>query len=170
MSYQDALNTHFKLEDEMKFMGVQGDYCFHHQAKFMNACGQTTGNLNIQQLRLYTTLVIEETKELVAAMEKIQEGIEAGKPIHRADLAEVLDAAGDIIVVAGGVAFSAGIDPQKILSCVWATNLAKLGPNGECIRRADGKILKPAGWEPPQFTGFADSVLTPAQSTEEEVI
>jgi NTP pyrophosphatase (non-canonical NTP hydrolase) len=166
MSYQDALNKHYILEDEMKFMGVQGDYGFHHQAKFMNACGQSTKHFNMLQLQLYTKLVLEETKELVEAMEKILAGIKEGKPIHQADVAEVLDAAGDIIVVAGGVAYSAGIDPQEILKRVWATNLAKLGPNGECIRREDGKILKPAGWEPPQFGDLAYKALNPIAAQE----
>ena len=134
-------------------------YSFVHQRSFMEACGQTTKNFNLQQLGLYVGLCVEELKELTDAFSKIETGLRENKPIHRADVTEVLDAAGDLIVVAGGVAVSCGVNPEEILNRVWATNFEKVGPNGKVTRRADGKIMKPAGWSPPSFTDLADKVL-----------
>ena len=134
-------------------------YAFIHQRSFMEACGQTTKNFNLQQLGLYVGLCIEEANELTDAFSKIETGLRENKPIHRADVAEVLDAAGDLIVVAGGVAVSCGVTPEEILNRVWATNFEKVGPDGKVIRRSDGKIMKPAGWSPPSFTDLADKVL-----------
>lgn len=152
--------------------GVQdsrvGDPSLAAQRRFMTACGQTTEVLNLQQLRLYVGLVLEETAELVEAMEKLETSMAAGQPIHRNDIAEILDAGGDIMVVAGGVINSIGIHPGNVLDRVWATNIAKISPDGEVLRREDGKILKPPGWEPPIFTDLADSVLEPKADKEKE--
>ena len=101
-------------------------------------------------------------------MEKLETSMEAGQPIHRADIAEILDAGGDIMVVAGGVINSVGIHPGNVLDRVWATNLAKISPDGKVLRREDGKILKPPGWEPPIFTDLAGSVLEPKANKEKE--
>ena len=144
----------------------EGDTSLAAQKEFMTACGQTTEVLNLQQLRLYVGLVLEETKELVEAMQNLESGIAAGQPIHRNDIAEILDAGGDIMVVAGGVINSIGIHPGNVLDRVWATNLAKISPDGKVLRREDGKILKPPGWEPPIFTDLADSVLEPKADKE----
>ena len=143
-----------------------GDVSLSAQRKFMTACGQTTEVLNLQQLRLYVGLVLEETAELIEAMEKLETSMAAGQPIHRNDIAEILDAGGDIMVVAGGVINSIGIHPGNVLDRVWATNLAKISPDGKVLRREDGKILKPPGWEPPIFTDLADSVLEPKADKE----
>lgn len=144
----------------------QGDPSLSAQRVFMTACGQTVNNFNLQQLRLYVALVLEETAELVTAMERLENSIVANRPIHRNDIAEILDAGGDIMVVAGGVINSIGIHPGNVLDRVWATNLAKISPDGKVLRREDGKILKPPGWEPPVFTDLADSVLEPAAKGE----
>lgn len=145
-----------------------GDSSLAAQRRFMTACGQTTEVLNLQQLRLYVGLVLEETAELVEAVEKLETSMAAGQPIHRNDIAEILDAGGDIMVVAGGVINSVGIHPGNVLDRVWATNLAKISPDGKVLRREDGKILKPPGWEPPIFTDLADSVLEPKADKEKE--
>jgi predicted HAD superfamily Cof-like phosphohydrolase len=38
---------------------------------------------------------------------------------------------------------------------VLRTNLAKIDPDtGKVIKRDDGKVLKPEGWQPPQLAGY----------------
>ena len=165
--YQKAMER-FWIWKELYPNPEAEDLSLPAQREFMTACGQTTEVLNLQQLRLYVGLVLEETKELVEAMQNLESGIAAGQPIHRADIAEILDAGGDIMVVAGGVINSVGIHPGNVLDRVWATNLAKISPDGKVLRREDGKILKPAGWEPPIFTDLADSVLEPKANKEKE--
>ena len=163
--YQESLERYYMMRRTMNNLEA-GDPSLAAQRKFMTACGQTTQVLNLQQLRLYVGLVLEETKELVEAMQNLESGIAAGQPIHRNDIAEILDAGGDIMVVAGGVINSIGIHPGNVLDRVWATNLAKISPDGKVLRREDGKILKPPGWEPPIFTDLADSVLEPKADKE----
>lgn len=164
---REALESYYVWQ-QTSLEYFEGDTSLSAQRKFMTACGQTTEVLNLQQLRLYVGLVLEETAELVEAMEKLETSMAAGQPIHRNDIAEILDAGGDIMVVAGGVINSVGIHPGNVLDRVWATNLAKISPDGKVLRREDGKILKPTGWEPPIFTDLADSVLEPKTNKEKE--
>lgn len=42
---------------------------------------------------------------------------------------------------------------QAVFDEVHRSNMAKLGPDGTPIRREDGKVLKPAGWTPPDIAG-----------------
>ena len=144
-----------------------GDVSLSAQRKFMTACGQTTEVLNLQQLRLYVGLVLEETAELVEAMERLETSMTAGQTIHRNDIAEILDAGGDIMVVSGGV-INASAFTRKCSRPSLGYNLAKISPDGKVLRREDGKILKPPGWEPPIFTDLADSVLEPKADKEKE--
>jgi predicted HAD superfamily Cof-like phosphohydrolase len=45
------------------------------------------------------------------------------------------------------------IDLDKAVALVHQANMRKLGPDGEPILRADGKVLKPDGWVPADLTG-----------------
>ncbi|QDH91822.1 MazG-like nucleotide pyrophosphohydrolase [Mycobacterium phage Phrappuccino] len=69
------------------------------------------------------------------------------------DLVEIVDGLLDIIVVAWGTLLDY-VGPRAALraaSEVVRTNLAKvLGP-GLPLKRADGKVLKPEGWTPPDI-------------------
>lgn len=63
------------------------------------------------------------------------------------DLAEVADALTDMLYVIYGMGHVYGIDLDKCFQCVHESNMAKLGPDGKPIVRADGKIMKPDGWK-----------------------
>ena len=65
------------------------------------------------------------------------------------DLIGVADALADIVYVAYGTAHVYGIDLDAVLDEVHSSNMTKLGPDGEPIHRADGKVLKGAGYRPP---------------------
>jgi predicted HAD superfamily Cof-like phosphohydrolase len=90
------------------------------------------------RLALRLTLLAEEYRELV-------EALEAG------DVAGAAKEAADLITVVLGTDAEQGIDSDAVWAAVHASNVAKLGPNGEVRRRADGKILKPDGWTPPDI-------------------
>lgn len=72
------------------------------------------------------------------------------------DPVEVLDGLLDIIVVAWGTAIRY-FGPEKAKAAaaeVVRSNLSKVdGTLGPIQRRADGKILKPEGWTPPDIEG-----------------
>jgi len=68
------------------------------------------------------------------------------------DIVEVADALADIIYIACGTAVSYGIPLDDVFEEVHASNMAKL-VDGKVIRREDGKIQKPEGWQPPDIEG-----------------
>lgn len=69
------------------------------------------------------------------------------------DLVEVADALGDMLVVILGTGLSYGLDMNAIFNEIMSNNMSKLGDDGKPIKRADGKILKPEKWVPPNIKG-----------------
>jgi len=115
---------------------------FKDQEKFMLACDQTVGEFNVNQFNLYTKLIEEEFKEL-------------GVAIEQTDQLETLDALIDILVVTIGAIHSMGADGEGAWKEVMSTNFAKIdSETGKVRKRDDGKVLKPADWQPPQLAQF----------------
>jgi len=75
------------------------------------------------------------------------------------DIVEIADALADIIYIVCGTAVSYGIPLDDIFEEVHASNMAKL-VDGKVIRRADGKIQKPEGWEPPDIERILRDAIT----------
>lgn len=72
------------------------------------------------------------------------------------DLVEVVDGLLDVVVVAWGTLLAyLGVDrAQRAAAEVARSNLSKVnGSLGPIVRREDGKLLKPAGWTPPDIEG-----------------
>jgi predicted HAD superfamily Cof-like phosphohydrolase len=115
---------------------------FSDQRKFMQACGQTTDVFNQDQFNLYTSLIQEELDELWVAN-------------SAADRVECLDALIDIMVVTAGALHSLGVDANGAWKEVMRSNFDKVDPRtGRVNKREDGKVLKPANWEPPRLKAF----------------
>ena len=68
----------------------------------------------------------------------------------RNDLENIAKELADIIYIVCGTAVSYGIPLDRVFAEVHASNMAKL-VDGKPVRRADGKILKPDGWTPPDI-------------------
>lgn len=118
---------------------------FKDQKKFMLACEQTTDQSNPEQYRLYTGLIGEEVMELADAIEA-------------ANKVEQLDALIDILVVTTGALHSLGVDIEGAWKEVMRSNFDKIDPRtGRVTKREDGKVLKPANWEPPRLEKFIRS-------------
>ena len=112
---------------------------FRDQEKFMRACEQTVGEFNEAQYQLYCNLISEEFDELVASKTKTDD----------------LDALIDILVVTIGAIHSLGADAEGAWKEVMSTNFAKIDKQtGRVRKREDGKVLKPAGWTPPDLEQF----------------
>jgi predicted HAD superfamily Cof-like phosphohydrolase len=84
--------------------------------------------------------------------EEVEEYAEAARA---GDLVEVLDALADIGYILAGTIINHGMQNiyDDAFSEVHRSNMAKL-VNGKVIRREDGKVLKPEGWQPPQLAQF----------------
>jgi predicted HAD superfamily Cof-like phosphohydrolase len=113
---------------------------FLDQARFMSLCGQSVGQENIAQYKLYLDLIKEEIQELEDSRTRTDD----------------LDALIDILVVTIGAIHSAGFDGEAAWQEVMRSNFAKIDPvSGKIRKRGDGKILKPDGWTPPDLEPFA---------------
>lgn len=109
---------------------------------FLRAVGQTSGVENLPQASLYHNLIVEEYSEYIAAR-------------NANDDAEILDACFDMIWVIVGYMKSRGWDCGAAWDEGAKSNLSKIDPlTGYVKRREDGKILKPEGWQPPDFAKF----------------
>jgi predicted HAD superfamily Cof-like phosphohydrolase len=113
---------------------------------FLKAVGQETPafpqSTVSDQAELYKKLNKEEVEEFWEA--------EAAS-----DDVEQIDACFDMMWVIVGYMKSRGWDCEKIWDEGAKSNLSKIDPvTGLVKRRDDGKILKPEGWKPPDFTKF----------------
>ena len=70
---------------------------------------------------------------------------ELTRAINTVDMPGIADGIVDLAYVILGTAVSYGIDIRPIWDAVHEANMAKVSGG----KRADGKILKPAGWHPP---------------------
>jgi predicted HAD superfamily Cof-like phosphohydrolase len=66
------------------------------------------------------------------------------------DLPDAVDAICDLIYVAVGAAVAFGVDLEPHFRAVHESNMRKVGGG----KRDDGKLLKPAGWSPPDISGI----------------
>jgi predicted HAD superfamily Cof-like phosphohydrolase len=113
---------------------------------FLNAAGQSfpsEPDPAVSDLaNLYQNLIKEEVEEFWEAVDEN-------------DDVEQLDACFDMMWVIIGYMKARGWDCEAAWEEGAQSNLSKIDPTtGKVIRRADGKILKPEGWQPPDFTKF----------------
>jgi predicted HAD superfamily Cof-like phosphohydrolase len=94
------------------------------------------------QSKLYKVLIDEEYDEFIKAWDEN-------------DDVEKIDACFDMMWVIVGYMKSRGWDCEGIWDEGAKSNLAKIdSETGFVRRREDGKILKPDGWQPPNFSKF----------------
>lgn len=107
---------------------------------FHRACDlpvQTQPQFVRERAALRSMLLAEECQETVDALE-------------RGDMEKIADGLADVIYVAVGTALEFGIPLERVWAEVHRSNMAKVDPQtGKVVKRADGKVLKPEGWTPP---------------------
>ena len=71
------------------------------------------------------------------------------------DLIEILDALEDIGYILAGTIINHGMQDiyDDAFDEVHRSNMAKL-VDGKVLRRSDGKVMKPEGWQPPDLAQF----------------
>ena len=110
--------------------------------EFMQAFGQSIPDSFSPQeypSELRTALIVEECMEF-------------GKAAEENNFVEMIDAICDILYVTYGAAIAMGIDIDPFFDEVHRSNMSKLDPiTKQPIRRADGKILKPNTYSPPNI-------------------
>lgn len=97
-------------------------------------------------LDLRKTLIREEYKEVNEQFDRLING-------ETEDMAALVHELTDLLYVAYGAIWACGVDPDPVFAEVHSANMRKLdGP-----RRADGKVLKPEGWQPADVAGVIES-------------
>lgn len=94
-------------------------------------------------VELRDRLIKEEFSELLQATSK-------------ENLSDIADAIVDLIYVLLGMAIAYGIDIRPVWDEVQKANLAKIGGGF----RADGKIMKPKDWCPPDVAGIIQQQIS----------
>ncbi|MFF5300852.1 MULTISPECIES: MazG nucleotide pyrophosphohydrolase domain-containing protein [unclassified Streptomyces] len=59
----------------------------------------------------------------------------------------------DVVYVAYGTALVHGVDLDAVIAEIHRANMTKIGPDGEIVRRDDGKVLKGEHYEAPDVSG-----------------
>ena len=95
-------------------------------------------------VRLRSSLIREEHKEVQEELDLVLAG--AGDP------GRLLKELADLQITIQGTADAFGLDLDAGVREVHRSNMSKVGPDGRTVRRADGKILKPAGYVPPDMS------------------
>lgn len=95
-------------------------------------------------LALRRTLLSEEWAEVQQEFGALQTRLEAADPLTPSDLTPLAHELADLLYVTYGALDALGIDADAVFAEVHRANLTKTtGP-----KRADGKQLKPEGWQP----------------------
>ncbi|MDR3503084.1 MAG: hypothetical protein P4L79_10955 [Legionella sp.] len=101
--------------------------------------------LDIEDQELRDRLIKEEYDELNTAFEE--------ETIY--DVAKELC---DLLYVIYGTGVSMGIDVDQCFAEVHRSNMTKLDENGNVLRRADGKVIKSALYEPADMKKVLDGI------------
>lgn len=113
--------------------------------------------VDYERVHMRMSLIGEEFAELMgavygpAAREHIEKAFQTAQTLddNNRDVVESADALADLVYVIYGMALESGIDLDKVLAEVQASNLSKLMPDGSVLLREDGKILKGPHFFPP---------------------
>lgn len=103
-----------------------------------------------ERVPMRMALIAEEFAELVGAIygapaQKVMDrafGRAVGLDEGTRDVVATADALGDLVYVLYGMALECGIPLPQVLAEIQASNLSKLGDDGQPILRGDGKVLK----------------------------
>ena len=112
--------------------------------RFMDACDQKETGFG-KQSNLYMVLIREEFDELMNAF-------------FRGNLVDIADGCADLKWVIEGLEHTLQIPQQDVWNEVARSNLAKIDDEtGKVLKRADGKVLKPEGWTPPDIKSILNN-------------
>lgn len=127
----------------------------------MAAMGQIVDSKDDAQTTLYLRLTCEEFGEALCAAnpsktEQIEALLELLTPLAEVapdcDRVKLFDGLIDTVVTTVGAGVSARFPMTAGWDEVYRTNIAKIDPETGCVtRRADGKVLKPEGWQEPNL-------------------
>jgi predicted HAD superfamily Cof-like phosphohydrolase len=100
---------------------------------------------DVATLTLRQTLIREEYDEVTAVFQQLIAG-------QASDITPLIHELTDLLYVVYGAIEACGVDADPVFAEVHRANMQKMtGP-----RRADGKLLKPPGWQPADVCGVIE--------------
>lgn len=121
------------------YFGRKGNLMYCEKVRvFTEACSET--QLPNEPYKLDGTEILFLTKMVMDEMEELKDA---------KNVTDQADALVDAIYYICDAACKKGINLDPLFEIVHGANLEKI-VDGKVIRREDGKILKPAGWKPPE--------------------
>ena len=100
----------------------------------------------VDRLRKFKAILIEEINEV----DDIILQIEDGSPTPLATLTDIADWLGDIQVYCASEMTKYGLENDMILDIIMASNMSKLGADGQPIYDERGKVCKGPNFFPPE--------------------
>ena len=103
-------------------------------------------------IKLRWKLIVEEYCELRNEILDIEDSsvieYDENSRYYRRHISDIAKEACDLLYVVLGLGVNYGINLDEVFAEVHRSNMSKLGPNGEVLRREDGKVLKSANYTP----------------------
>ena len=127
---------------------------FHGAFGLPNRLGQGKPDAMHERTELRADLIDEEFEEFLDSHRRVYIDygrLGASNDLVNVDTVAYADALADLVYVCFGAAIEAGIDLNLVLREVHSSNMSKLDADGKPIYREDGKVAKPAGWQPPNI-------------------
>jgi len=132
--------------------------------------------MSLEQVSFYSKMILDELIELWATKLDHSDDITAAmtKQIFEADfsrlnftpsnpterIADQADAMVDIMYYTDNCAAKQGMDMDRYFNVVHTANEAKRDPaTGQYVKREDGKIVKPKGWQAPDMVAETQNQL-----------
>jgi predicted HAD superfamily Cof-like phosphohydrolase len=97
-------------------------------------------------LPMWETMLQEEMAEFLHALQEFKQLAQCDAPEQVRRMAELTAEGVDVLNVLCGLLLSQGMPLEAMTEAIHQVNLRKQ-IDGKVVRRADGKILKPAGWQ-----------------------
>jgi predicted HAD superfamily Cof-like phosphohydrolase len=127
---------------------------FNRLEEFHAAVGQAVPRVptvpDAATLELRQRLIEEEFKETLEAFSELR----ANPEVRGEAFPHLMRELADLLYVTYGTFVACGVDADAMFAEVHRANMHKTtGP-----RRADGKVLKPADWQPPDVAGILEKL------------
>jgi predicted HAD superfamily Cof-like phosphohydrolase len=139
MEHMNTVDISLLKQIEEQFTGIDREY--EEVKKFQKAFGHPWSDepkpMDTQRAVVRTKWMCEEVREF-------------SKAVRDCDLVGQADAMIDLIYFALGTLVEIGVKPQKLFDIVQKANMSKLWEDGKPRYKEDGKIKKPANWQPPE--------------------
>ena len=107
--------------------------------------------MTVDSMELRRSLISEEFNELMQEISSISLDLARGRKPSVKKQADLLKELCDLQYVISGMAVAFGMPLQIAFNRVHASNMSKLGDDGNPIYREDGKVMKGPSYRPPHL-------------------